>query len=167
MNVANKSLLTLNRVLVLLCIVVWFGCALPADTSYAAEEAYCGDFLALTGNALAALEFLECRRERQGNWESFKALYRVRGSQASGVETALAQLSGLTPLRFVCCLWEAVPTQEGRYGHLPHTLWPAHPYEPAEFEVGMVSEETLYSTRDQWLLIPWFHVWVSSHHELP
>ena len=128
----------------------------------ATSEPYCADFLALTDSKPGQLEFIGCETIDERGSQALQALYRVRGAEADQVESYFVQKTGISPLSFVCCLWESVPGTGRRYGTLLHTLWPGADDVPAEFIITMDSEETLRSNRKEWLLIPWFYIQVTT-----
>ncbi|MDR0439475.1 MAG: DUF4952 domain-containing protein, partial [Candidatus Accumulibacter sp.] len=83
--------------------------------------------------------------------------YRVRGTDAAMAEEYFVFHSGMPRLRFACCGWE---NAHGGYGILTKE-------DAEEYVVSMCSEESLYSSRSEWFLIPWFYVTVEFFLEEP
>lgn len=148
------------RFLWLLCIFLLSA----AQTAFARESPVCGDFLALAGKNPASLEFLECKPAHEAQLRVLVAKYRVRGRDAAEMERHFRRTTGMGPLSFNCCFWEPVPRKGVRYGQLAHTRAKEGTSEwlgLTHYEIAMISEETLHSSRDEWLLIPWFYVTVT------
>lgn len=134
----------------------------------AGTEPVCGDFLAMAGKKTIHLEFMGCEPDKNAQLRVLRALYRVPGRDAIEVEKYLVAETGMKPLSFICCFWEPIPGEGGRYGYLPHDQWPGS--EDAilnQYEVSMASEETLHNTRAKWPQISWFHVSVTLFLETP
>lgn len=69
-------------------------------------------------------------------------------------EDYFVSAAALPRLRFACCGWE-----HPRCGRLEEG--------GREYSLYMLSEESLVSERGEWLLIPWFYVWVEYFLEEP
>lgn len=120
------------------------------STSAILGEPECGDFLAEMGLKPERLEFMTCARGMHNQLAVLRARYRVRGASAITVEADLARVSGMHELKLACCGWESL-TGHGLVKHGPDS-------QPKEYGINMYSEESPYSSRDEWILIPWFYV---------
>ncbi|GHV52896.1 DUF4952 domain-containing protein [Deltaproteobacteria bacterium] len=133
----------LLRSLLTAALLLWPACTPGAPKAGAAD---CGDFLAAVGHKPEGLEFLGCEKGANAQLAVLRARYRVRGTDAARVEEYLAFYSGMPRLRFACCGWENDRSGHGRLG------------KAEEYAENMHSEETLYSHREEWILVPWFYV---------
>lgn len=142
--------------LLAVCVSVLTGC-FPAVNPRASDgelgsygevlpERACEDFLRRHNPQMIpqALEYVGCNEgEEVGRW----AAYRVRGSEAHGVEYFLSTTYAMDTLRFRCCGWELASGQRGYFKIGRHA-----------FSVSMYSDETLQNERARWDMIPFFHV---------
>lgn len=154
-----------------LCLSVFFGlfCLWSGNAD---ANPVCGDFLAMAGKKPPHLEYRDCVEGKQAQIRVLRARYRVAGKYAHLVEEYLVKETGMQPLSHVCCLWESMPKDGKRYGHLPHSQWPKGSPESIDpiltrYEISMGSGESLVSQRENWEAIDWFYVDVELFLELP
>ncbi|MBF0642835.1 DUF4952 domain-containing protein [Pseudomonas protegens] len=114
--------------------------------AWAAPE--CADFLRDATDPPQVLEFVGCESAPQYQGAPLTATYRVEGRHAHEVERYLQRLSGeASYLKFVCCGWETT----GFTYYRDKTTG-------RRYQLGMGSEETPYSRREQWGKIGYFYV---------
>ncbi|MDL2284342.1 DUF4952 domain-containing protein [Oxalobacter sp. OttesenSCG-928-P03] len=140
--------------------------------SYVSAEPACGDFLAMAGKKPAMLQYLGCSPGKSAQLHVLRARYRVAGRDAHAVEAFLVKETGMLPLSRVCCIWETLPKEGKRYGHIPHNQWPEGSSEAqdpmlANYKVDMGSGENLVSQRERWEAIDWFYVTVDLFLDAP
>lgn len=139
---------------------------------HASAQPACGDFLAMAEKKPPHLEYLDCVKSKNAQLHVLRARYRVTGKNAHEVEKYLVKETGMQPLSRVCCIWEPVPKEGKRYGHIPHNQWPEGSLQSRDttlthYEVSMGSGESLISQREKWGAIDWFYVDVELFLELP
>jgi Domian of unknown function (DUF4952) len=114
----------------------------------------CGDFLGKLTKKPTTIEYVSCEPGSKGQLKALVATYRVKGQHASQVESYLIRETGMAKLRFYCCGWEPNTRRGSPEGSLNLS-------QEQQYEVSMLSEETLVSTRRQWSRIQWFYVSVT------
>lgn len=138
---------------------------LLANQASAVDAPKCGDFLAQAGQKPPGLEYLGCMATDNFGLKVLWADYRVAGSQAEEVEAYFIKDTGLGPLTFYCCGWEA---KDAAYGRIAHGQKWADPDISDAYEIHMNSGETLCTQRDEWANeIEWFNVHVLLYLESP
>ena len=146
---------TSTRAVVLLTLIM----LLTACTQSTAPVAiHSGDFLSQwklgKPETLIFVDY-EYRASQQGQQT---ATYQVNGQSAAQVETWLRDRFDMSPLRFVCCTWEANVENDnipGRGHHLDDR--------GRLFEIAMYSSETLVHDRQEWPQINAFIVQVTHY----
>ncbi len=98
------------------------------------------------------LVFIACTYLPQRQGKPLQATYRVPGRLAEGVERSLAHAVGMPGLKRACCQWE---TQR-------HTF---HAKDGREYDITMVSDETVVGARRHWPDISIFEVVVETFTE--
>ncbi|WP_165374836.1 DUF4952 domain-containing protein [Sphingomonas montana] len=116
----------------------------PAEAAPAARNG-CGDLLAEAGKKPTGLVFVRCTARPDLQGKPLRATYRIAGRHAAAAEDRLVKSVGLTRLKRSCCQWDAPATTfvdtAGR-----------------EYQVTMVSDETVVTDRRRWNAIRWFEV---------
>ncbi len=118
----------------------------------------CEDFLETWGTKPAKLEFTQCKRVENPQFDRLESSYVVAGADAARVEEFLKKKFNLAPLRFVCCLWESTSRDANRPSHGSYT-----DKEGFYFQISMGSGETLLNDRQDWPKIAQFHVRVTKY----
>lgn len=129
-----------------------------AQPSASAVKEVCEDFLEAWGNKPAELQFTDCKRIENPQFDRLESSYVVVGADAAKVEQFLQRKFDLAPLRFLCCVWESTTGDANRPSHGSYTDEDGY-----YFRISMGSDETLLKDRQSWPKIPNFHVRATKH----